>query len=73
MMKKILAILPNSIGGRLTMQSIFDGFQQNGYDIFLFDKLKDDESKLKNICLQEKFDFLRGTGGHEHALARNCR
>ena len=33
---KILAILPASIGGRLTMQSIFDGFKLNGFDVFVF-------------------------------------
>ena len=57
---KILAILPASIGGRLTMQSIFDGFAQNGFDVFLFDKLKDDEKKLRQLCKEQEFDFLVG-------------
>ncbi len=57
---KILAILPASIGGRLTMQSIFDGFKLNGFDVFVFDKLKDDEAKLQDICRFQKFDFIAG-------------
>ena len=57
---KILAILPASIGGRLTMKSIFDGFELNGFKVFTFDKLKDDESKLKDICKEQKFDFIVG-------------
>ena len=57
---KILAILPASIGGRLTMQSIFDGFQLNGAEIFIFDKLNDDKKKLKNLCETQIFDFLVG-------------
>ena len=57
---KIFAVFPLSIGGRLTMQSIFDGFAQLGYEIFLFDKLKDNEKIIKNVCQNEKFDFLVG-------------
>ncbi|MCQ2957467.1 MAG: glycosyltransferase [Candidatus Gastranaerophilales bacterium] len=55
---KILAVFPNSIGGRLTMKSIFDGFEQIGAEVFYFDKLKDDETKLPKLCRKEKFDFL---------------
>ena len=54
----ILAILPNSIGGRLTMKSIFDGFEQNGATLYFFDKLKDNEKYLIELCKKEKFDFL---------------
>ena len=57
---KILAVLPASIGGRLTMQSIFDGFVQNGAEIFVFDKLKDGEKNLLLLCKKNKFDFLVG-------------
>ena len=32
-MKKILAIMPISIGGRLTTSSIIDGFRENGFEI----------------------------------------
>ena len=57
---KILAVLPASIGGRLTMQSIFDGFVQNGYEIFLFDKLSDNEKDIIQLCKDNKFDFIVG-------------
>ena len=40
-MKKILAILPISIGGRLTTYSIIDGYRQNGCDVTVFDELFD--------------------------------
>lgn len=39
-MKKILGILPHSIGGRLTTSSILDGFKMNGYEVVVFDELK---------------------------------
>jgi len=55
---KILAYLPASIGGRLTMQSIFDGFTQNGAEVFLFDKLKDDDKSIVEVCNSQKFDYL---------------
>ncbi len=38
----ILGILPHSIGGRLTISSIFDGFVQNGHSVEIFDELKSD-------------------------------
>ena len=41
MKKKILAILPISIGGRLTTNSIIDGYRQNDCDITVFDELFD--------------------------------
>lgn len=41
-MKKILGILPHSIGGRLTTSSILDGFRQNGFKVIVFDELKMD-------------------------------
>jgi len=55
--KKILAILPESIGGRLTMTSLFNGFEQCGYDCEIIDMLKDNEEKNKEINA-EKYDFL---------------
>ena len=39
MKKNILAILPISIGGRLTTSSIIDGYRQNGCDVTVFDEL----------------------------------
>lgn len=40
-MEKILAIMPHSIGGRLTTSSFIDGFIQNGFEIVVFDELYD--------------------------------
>lgn len=55
--KKILAILPVSIGGRLTTNSIIDGFRQNGCDVTVFDELFD-----KNLadCLKSNYDYIAG-------------
>lgn len=39
--KKILAILPVSIGGRLTMSSIIDGYRQNDCSVTVYDELFD--------------------------------
>ena len=54
---KILAILPVSIGGRLTTSSIIDGYIQNGCDVKVYDELFD-----KNIdeIVSEKFDHIVG-------------
>lgn len=55
--KKILAILPISIGGRLTTSSIIDGFRQNGCEVKVFDELFD---KNLNDYLNESYDFITG-------------
>lgn len=55
--KKILAILPESIGGRLTMNSIIDGFKQNDCNVVVFDELFD--KNLKQV-LRRKFDYICG-------------
>lgn len=55
--KKILAILPVSIGGRLTTSSIIDGFRQNDCDVKVFDELFD---KNLSECLKEDYDFIAG-------------
>lgn len=39
--KNILAILPISIGGRLTTSSIIDGYRQNGCSVTVYDELFD--------------------------------
>ncbi len=54
-MKKILAIMPLSIGGRLTTSSIIDGFCQNGYSVFVYDELKD-----KKLPKESDFDYIVG-------------
>ncbi len=56
-MKKILAILPVSIGGRLTTSSIIDGFRQNGCKVTVFDELFD--KNIKKV-LKEDYDFIAG-------------
>ena len=53
--KKILAILPESIGGRLTMNSIIDGFKQNNCQVTVFDLLFD---KKINKIIKHDFDFI---------------
>ena len=53
---KILGILPHSIGGRLTVSSIFDGFVQNGHCIKIIDLLNDFSVP------DENFDFIVGYG-----------
>ncbi len=56
-MKKILGIMPHSIGGRLTTSSILDGFSLNGYEVIIFDELKDDDfSKYLNV----DYDYIVG-------------
>jgi len=44
--KKILAIMPISIGGRLTTSSIIDGFKLNDYCVDVFDELEETKFDL---------------------------
>lgn len=55
--KKILAILPVSIGGRLTTSSMIDGFRQNGCNVTVYDELFD--KNLEEI-IRNKYDFIAG-------------
>lgn len=55
--KRILAILPVSIGGRLTTNSLIDGFRQNHCDVTVFDELFDDN--LSEI-LKSEYDYITG-------------
>ena len=55
--KKILAILPESIGGRLTTSSLIDGFKQNNCDVVVYDELFD--NNLEEI-INNKYDFIAG-------------
>lgn len=54
---KILAILPISIGGRLTMNSIIDGFKQNECSVTVFDNLF---GRNFNELLSKKYDYIAG-------------
>lgn len=57
MKRKILAILPESIGGRLTTTSLIKGFEKCGFEVFIVDKL---DKKAKEIVVSlkmEEFDF----------------
>lgn len=56
-MKKVLGIMPHSIGGRLTTSSILDGFRQNGFEVIVFDELKQD-----NFCeyLDQDWAYIAG-------------
>ncbi len=55
--KKILAILPESIGGRLTTSSIIDGFRQNECEVVVFDELFD---KNLNAVIKGDYDLIAG-------------
>lgn len=54
--KKILVILPQSIGGRLTTSSIIDGFLSLNFDVDIFDML-DDKKILPDT---NTYDFIIG-------------
>lgn len=58
MKKKVLAILPISIGGRLTTNSIIDGYKQNGCDVIVFDELFD--KNLKKVLNENTFHQIVG-------------
>ena len=53
----ILAILPISIGGRLTTQSIIDGFVQNNCNVTVYDELFD--SNLSHL-ITKNYDYILG-------------
>ena len=55
---KILGILPHSIGGRLTISSLFDGFIQNNHDVEIFDELK--QNDFLEFIKNKNFDFISG-------------
>lgn len=56
-MKKILAILPISIGGRLTINSIINGYKQNGCNVTVYDELYDNNLSL---VLKNKYNQILG-------------
>lgn len=55
--REILAILPESIGGRLTTASMIDGFRQNDCEVTVFDELFG--NNLQEI-LQNSYDIIAG-------------
>lgn len=55
--KKILAILPISIGGRLTTNSLINGLKQNNCDVTVFDELFD--RNPEKLVLKD-YDFIAG-------------
>ena len=55
--KRVLAILPESIGGRLTTSSIIAGLEQNDCSVTVYDELF--ESNLQDV-LKHKFDYIVG-------------
>ena len=56
-MKKVLAILPHSIGGRLTTASIIDGFKQNNFEVVVFDELQ--QNNFADF-LNNDYEFIIG-------------
>lgn len=54
---KILAILPASIGGRLTTSSIIDGFKQNNYNVTVYDELFDNNF---DEIINGKYSYIVG-------------
>lgn len=56
-MNKILAIMPISIGGRLTTSSFIDGFVQNGFEVIVYDELKNDNFL---DYLSDDFEYIIG-------------
>ncbi|MBQ4115578.1 glycosyltransferase [bacterium] len=57
MSKEILAILPVSIGGRLTMNSIIEGYKQNSCNVTVYDELFD---KDLNTVLKKDYHQIVG-------------
>lgn len=56
-MKKILVIMPHSIGGRLTTTSIKDGFELSGCSVDIYDELNQDNFY---DYVDKKYDFIVG-------------
>lgn len=54
----LLAIFPESIGGRLTASSLFAGFRQLEHKVIFFDSLKDSDKTFENILKSNSFDFV---------------
>lgn len=55
--RRVLAILPVSIGGRLTTSSLIAGFEQNDCKVTVYDELF--ETNLQEV-LKKEFDYIAG-------------
>ena len=53
-----LGILPHSIGGRLTISSVIDGFIQNGHFVQIYDELKQDN--FLEFINGKNYDYIVG-------------
>lgn len=56
-MKKILALFPESIGGRLTMTSLFKGFEKCGFELKIIDVLNGAQNVIKSLNMED-YEFL---------------
>jgi spore maturation protein CgeB len=56
--RKILAFLPESIGGRLTMTSLFNGFKRLGFDLKILDKLQSGVFEQVKLLDMSEYDFM---------------
>ena len=63
--KNILAILPISIGGRLTTSSLIAGFEQNGCCVTVYDELF--ENNLEEVLLGQ-YDYIAGFFGSQASI-----
>jgi len=55
--RRVLVILPESIGGRLTTSSLIAGLEQNDCDVTVYDELF--ENNLQQV-LENNFDYIAG-------------
>lgn len=55
---QVLAIMPESIGGRLTSSSLFDGFRLLGHEVVVFDTLYDSFDVFDELLAANSFDFV---------------
>lgn len=69
---KILGILPISIGGRLTISSIIDGFRQLGHEIIIYDELTDNPLPDSTFDLIVGYDFSPIAFKEKYCLETAC-
>ena len=54
---RVLAVLPISIGGRLTTNSMIEGFRKNDCEVVVFDELFDNHLET---LIKQNFDYITG-------------